>query len=99
TPNNNFTGFGDGGESCDANGCSNSGGIGAWQIGARYSWLDLNDQGINGGVIQDVTLGLNWFLNPYMKWQFNLEGLDREAPKTKYDGWIYGFGTRIAFDF
>ena len=29
---------------------------------------------------QDVTLGLNWFLNPYMKWQWNYTALYRDAP-------------------
>ncbi len=44
---------------------------GAWQLGARYSKLDLDDEGIRGGTTQDVTIGLNWFVNPNMKYQFN----------------------------
>src|SRR5262245_10259133 len=34
--------------------------LGAWQIGARFSYLDLNDKAIQGGDLHDWTLGLNW---------------------------------------
>ena len=47
---------------------------GAWQVGARFSYLDINDKGIRGGQVCDWTLGLNWFLNPNML-QFD-ESLD-----------------------
>jgi phosphate-selective porin OprO/OprP len=33
---------------------------GAWQIAARFSDLDLNDQGVNGGDMKDTTFGLRW---------------------------------------
>ena len=74
-------------------------GPGAWQIGARYSQLDLRDTGINGGFLQDVTLGLNWFLNPNMKLQFNYVYMDRGAVGTSPGGVIHGAGTRLAWDF
>jgi phosphate-selective porin OprO and OprP len=98
TPNESFRGFGMTDDGCD--GCDGCGGGGAWQIGARYSWIDLDNNGVQGGTIHDVTLGLNWFLNPYMKWQWNAEALYRNfAPNAVRDGWVYGFGTRIAIDF
>ena len=37
------------------------GGIGAWQIAARFSSVDLNDADITGGDAQNFSLGLNWF--------------------------------------
>lgn len=77
-------------------------GWGAWQVGARYAKLDLTDSGINGGIIQDVTLGLNWFWNPNMKWQFNYVVQDRIAPASvgaAGNGTINGFGVRFAHDF
>jgi len=44
---------------------------GAWEVAARYSYLDFCTQDINGGVLQDLTLGLNWYLNSNMKVMFN----------------------------
>jgi phosphate-selective porin OprO/OprP len=47
------------------------GGWGAWEIAARWSYIDLNSQNIRGGRLNDVTIGLNWYHNPYAKMQFN----------------------------
>jgi phosphate-selective porin OprO/OprP len=47
------------------------GGVGAWEIAGRYSYLDLNDDNIQGGRLNDLTAGLNWYLNPHTKFQFN----------------------------
>lgn len=40
--------------------CVSKGGTGAWEIAARYSILDLGGRD-DGGQLQDVTLGLNWY--------------------------------------
>src|SRR5271166_1497646 len=83
----------------------NTHGWGAWQVGIRYNYLNLNDKGINGGVLNDITLGLNWFLNPNMKLQFNYSVTDRHSPASpgqpigQSDGTIQGFGMRLAMDF
>lgn len=37
---------------------------GAWQVAARYSRLDLDSGSVQGGVLDDVTGGINWYLNP-----------------------------------
>jgi len=74
-------------------------GRGAWQIGARYGKLDLRDSGIDGGVVQDVTLGLNWFWNPNMKLQWNYVFTHRDAPGAPQGGDIHGVGMRLAHDF
>jgi phosphate-selective porin OprO/OprP len=39
-------------------------GTGALELAARYSALDLDDDGLDGGVGHDLTLGANWHLNP-----------------------------------
>ena len=49
--------------------CSSSGA----QVGARYAYSDLDDGKIHGGIINEVTLGVNWFLNPNMKFQWNYD--------------------------
>jgi phosphate-selective porin OprO/OprP len=49
----------------------NSTGWGAWEIAARWSYLDITDGGIQGGELQDLTTGLNWYVNPYCKCVFN----------------------------
>jgi phosphate-selective porin OprO/OprP len=43
------------------------GGLGAWELAARYSYLDLNDANIRGGTLSDVTFGVNWYANAYTK--------------------------------
>lgn len=45
---------------------------GAWQVGARYDYMDLNSGLITGGMNQNGTIGLNWFLNPNVRFQFNV---------------------------
>lgn len=61
-------------------------GWGAWEVAFRASALNLKGHYtgvdttppangvvpmVNGGVINDYTAGLNWYLNPYTKCQFN----------------------------
>jgi phosphate-selective porin OprO/OprP len=46
-------------------------GIGAWEIAARWSYLDLTDNQIQGGDMQNLTFGLNWYANPNCKCVFN----------------------------
>ncbi len=47
------------------------GGWGAWQVAARYSYLDLSDDNVLGGVDSNMTLALNWFWTPNSKLQIN----------------------------
>jgi len=74
-------------------------GRGAWQVGARYSYADLVDNGVFGGVVHDVTLGLNWFLNGNMKVQWNYIWEYRDLPVGTSNGQLHGFGMRLAYDF
>jgi phosphate-selective porin OprO/OprP len=71
---------------------------GAWQIGARFSYLDLNDKAIQGGTVYDWTVGLNWFLNPNMKFQLNYI-LEHRDQNNVAHGWLSGIGLRAAYDF
>ena len=47
------------------------GGIGAIEVGARLSHLDLIAPGINGRRLTDMTLGATWYWNAYTKFQVN----------------------------
>ena len=42
----------------------NQGGAGAWELTARYSSLDLSDGLVDGGSVDIVSLGLNWYPTP-----------------------------------
>jgi phosphate-selective porin OprO/OprP len=47
------------------------GGFGAWQAAFRFSSIDLNDADINGGEAQSLTLGLNWYATPDIRFSAN----------------------------
>lgn len=47
------------------------GGIGAWEVAARYSYLDLNDADIRGGRTNDLTVGLSWYVNANTRFSWN----------------------------
>ena len=80
-------------------GAPNEAGGGAWQVALRYNYLNLNDKGINGGVLSDVTAGLNWFINPNMKFQCNYSVTNRHSPTGQSDGTIQGLGFKYAMDY
>ncbi len=46
-------------------------GFGALELAARYSHVDYSDGIIFGGIMDDLTLGINWYLNPCARISFN----------------------------
>jgi phosphate-selective porin OprO/OprP len=82
-----------------------NGGLGAFEVALRYDHLDLSNTPVlarAGNKASSVTLGLNWYFNPYAKLMFNwvrFEGdntpLDPVGSKTEGDA----FATRLHLDF
>jgi phosphate-selective porin OprO/OprP len=59
------------------------GGWGALETAFRFSYVDLNSQGIQGGKEIDLTAGINWYLNSNTRIMFNyvhVRVMDRDAP-------------------
>lgn len=47
------------------------GGTGAWELAARFSRMDLEDESVAGGELDDVTAALNWYPNANLRWMLN----------------------------
>lgn len=45
--------------------------IGAWEVAARYSYLNLNDQNIQGGSEHNLTFSLGWYINEHIRFLTN----------------------------
>ena len=74
-------------------------GFGAWELGVRYTYVDLSNKFIQAGRLDAMTIGLNWYLNANAKMQFNYDLTRRGDTANAAQGTIHAFGTRLAFDF
>jgi phosphate-selective porin OprO/OprP len=79
---------------------------GAWEVAARYSYLDLDDHAVEGGKLWDVTAGINWYLFPNARIMLNYIHADvsgREATIATVPTNVTGTGdivqTRFQVDF
>jgi phosphate-selective porin OprO/OprP len=79
-------------------------GRGAWEIATRYSYVNLNDgtgqNRIQGGIMQGVTVGLNWYLNTNLTTMFDWVYNKRDdVPPGTREGFVSGFGARVQLSF
>jgi phosphate-selective porin OprO/OprP len=75
------------------------GGWGAWELGLRFSSLELNDshvisgteRGILGGTEENLTVGLNWYATPNIRFMANyvkvLDIYDPNSNASASNGW------------
>ena len=78
------------------------GGLGAIELGLRYSYLNLNYEDIQGGVERDWTFGINWYATPNTRFTFNyIRGNveDRTTGAAIPDGDVDILQGRILLDF
>jgi phosphate-selective porin OprO/OprP len=47
--------------------------LGAAELAARWSWLDLDDGDVRGGRMHVLGAGINWYWNRWVRWQANYE--------------------------
>ena len=77
------------------------GGAGAVEVAVRYSSLNLNDKaaGIEGGQVDDITVGLNWYIHPNSRFMLDyITAALRDIDDRKVgDGGV--FVARVQFDF
>ena len=76
-------------------------GVGAVELGVRYEFVDLNDKDIFGGELTDVTVGVNWYLNPNTRVMVNyVNSSVKDCTEQKDDlGTLGTLETRFQVDF
>jgi phosphate-selective porin OprO/OprP len=79
--------------------CGGVQGTGAWQVAYRYSYLDLDDRGINGGRMGQHTFGLNWYMNDNAKVQLQYSNIQRNVTGPAVSGTVHGFGILAQYYF
>jgi phosphate-selective porin OprO/OprP len=73
-------------------------GPGAWEIAGRVTQVDLNDDGFTGGRNTDLTVGLNWYLTPHLKFTSNyIHAMPRDQAGVDSEADI--FAMRMGYEF
>ncbi len=73
-------------------------GCGAIELATRWAFIDLNDAGIEGGYLEDMTYGVTWYLNPYTKGMFNYVRPTLKDPKNG-ESMADMFSVRFQFEY
>lgn len=79
------------------------GGMGAWQVAARYDVINLNDENIFGGEQKTWIVGVNWHLNDYSRIMLNYSQSDikdafAQTNNVNGENKVDAFGVRFQVD-
>jgi len=76
------------------------GGIGAFEVAARFSHLDLDDGWIAGGTASNLTFGLNWYPSPYTRVTANyvITDVDNAFGDPQADSTLHALVLRLQID-
>lgn len=74
---------------------------GAWEVGARYSFITLNNKDITGGKANNTTVAINWYPNKNVKFmaEYVLSLQRRQFPTYLDKRTVGGIGLRAQFVF
>jgi phosphate-selective porin OprO/OprP len=71
---------------------------GAWEIVARLSSVNLNDQDVAGGKEKNLSFGVNWFSKIHWRFMGNLIKVKaKDGPYGKQSPWIIQFRAQYYF--
>lgn len=70
---------------------------GAWELTARLSNLNLVDGAIDGGELNDLTLGVNYYANPHVRFMANYVKVEAEQGGVTDEPGILQFRAQIDF--
>jgi phosphate-selective porin OprO/OprP len=84
-----------------ADDCTIETGWGAWEVGYRFSFVNLDNAAaaVYGGYAADHTIGVNWYLTPYMKVMADYVRSNASTQNNGPNVWIDAFVLRAAIDF
>ena len=71
----------------------NHGGWGAWEVSTRWSSIDLQDRTVDGGRLDILSFGVNWWLTPVFNVNFNYRFINNQTNGLSGDS--SGFNARL----
>jgi phosphate-selective porin len=73
-------------------------GLGAWEVGVRYDFVNLNSGPFQAGKMDSITVGVNWHLNPNLRVMLNYVYTNLETGSAASSGQFDAFGIRVHLD-
>ena len=71
---------------------------GAWELAARFSSIDLNDEDVQGGTQKNLSFGVNWYSKTHWRFMGNLIKVKAEdGPFGEQKPWIIQFRAQYYF--